>query len=197
MKVEREREREREGGEVRRCARAERGMQLRGRRGPNEERAKASRSGMRERERSREKRRMKKERKELPINWGRMVVMEFMKNIENNIKKLQSSVHNNVRNHSIFETLNARIKKLRNTMIEFVKHIENNFKFMITSTPMEESSDSTTDLSVLSIQIQLTHPYLLTLLIQLGLFVAAKLREMTTYQRKLCENEILKVLSQF
>lgn len=31
----------------------------------------------------------------------------------------------------------------------------------------------------------------------LGLFIAARLREMTTDQRKLCENEILKVLSQF
>ncbi|KYM99560.1 hypothetical protein ALC62_09693 [Cyphomyrmex costatus] len=31
----------------------------------------------------------------------------------------------------------------------------------------------------------------------LGLFIAARLREMTTDQRKLCENEILKILSQF
>lgn len=35
---------------MRRCEKAETGMQLRGRCGPNEERAKASRSGVRERE---------------------------------------------------------------------------------------------------------------------------------------------------
>ncbi|XP_018364041.1 PREDICTED: uncharacterized protein LOC108761811 [Trachymyrmex cornetzi] len=37
----------------------------------------------------------------LPISGGKPLVMEFIKSIENNIKKMQSSVHNNVRNHSV------------------------------------------------------------------------------------------------
>lgn len=44
-----------EGEKVRRCEKAETGMQLRGRRGPNEELAKASRLGMGERKREKER----------------------------------------------------------------------------------------------------------------------------------------------
>lgn len=55
------RERERGGEKVRRCEKAETGMQLRGRRGPNEERAKASHSGVREREGARSDERRKNE----------------------------------------------------------------------------------------------------------------------------------------
>ncbi|XP_018364720.1 PREDICTED: uncharacterized protein LOC108762281 [Trachymyrmex cornetzi] len=56
----------------------------------------------------------------LPISGGKPLVMEFIKSIENNIKKMQSSVHNNVRNHSA-DKGNITVALEKNFYIEKIK----------------------------------------------------------------------------
>ena len=53
----------------------------------------------------------------LLLSGGRTVVMEFMKNVENNIRKLLSSVHYNVRNHLLAIINNLLSFKSKNNSI--------------------------------------------------------------------------------
>ncbi|KYN14638.1 hypothetical protein ALC57_13145 [Trachymyrmex cornetzi] len=58
----------------------------------------------------------------LPINYNSKLIFEFIKNVEFNIKKLQTSLHNSVRNNSIAIINNPfSLKQKRNFVVKKLK----------------------------------------------------------------------------